>query len=70
MYLRNKYCRPCYRLVPPLARVVTFVLPFGATFSCVVTFVLQFDATLALVSTFVLPFDATFGSGGNIRATV
>ena len=69
MYLRNKYCRPCYRLDMPLARVATFVLPFGATFSCVVTFVLPFDTTLALVATFVLPIDATLRVGGNVRAT-
>ena len=41
--------------MPPLAKVVTFVL--------------LFDTTLAQVVTFVLPFDATFGSGGNVRAT-
>ena len=56
MYLLNKYFRPCYRLVPHLARVVTFVLLFDTTFSRVVTFVLLFDTT--------------FGSGGNVRATV
>ena len=48
--------RSCYRLMPPLARVATFVL--------------LFDTTLARVVTFVLPIDATFGSGGNVRATV
>ena len=69
MYLRNKYCRPCYRLYMPLARVVTFVLLFDTTLAWVVTFVLPFDTTLALVATFVLPIDATLRVGGNVRAT-
>ena len=69
MYFRNKYCRLCYRLVPPLARVVTFVLPFDTTLAWVATFVLLFDTTLALVATFVLPIDATLRVGGNVRAT-
>ena len=69
MYLQNKYCRPCYRLDMPLARVVTFVLPFDTTLAQVVTFVLLFDTTLARVATFVLPIDATLHVGGNVRAT-
>ena len=70
MYLRNKYCRSCYRLDMPLAMVAMFMLLFDTTLAQVVTFVLPFDTTLAQVVTFVLLFDATFGSGGNVRATV
>ena len=69
MYLRNKYCRPCYRLDMPLALVVTFVLLFDTTLARVVTFMLLFDTTLARVVTFVLPIDATLHVGGNVRAT-
>ena len=69
MYLRNKYCHPCYRLDMPLTRVATFVLPFDTTLARVATFVLLFDTTLARVVTFVLPIDATLHVGGNVRAT-
>ena len=71
--------------MPPLARVVTFVLPFDATLGlggnvratvwCHLWLGWQRSCyclmpPLARVATFVLPFDATFGSGGNVRATV
>ena len=55
-HLQLRWKRSCYRLMPPLARVATFVL--------------LFDTTLARVVTFVLPFGATFGSGSHVHATV
>ena len=69
MYLRNKHCRPCYRLDMHLARAAMFMLLFDTTSAWVVTFVLPFDTTLARVATFVLPIDATLRVGGNVRAT-